>query len=78
MLVAGFSYLVEEMWKPTISAESKHHPRVGRHGEKTTMPYTNHNKCHEGNCSILTENINQNLQDRLASLAVNGAVKVLD
>ena len=42
------------------------------------MPDTHHDKCHESNGAILAKDIDQYLQHRLASLAVDGAFEVLD
>ena len=49
----------------TISGKSKHHPRVTRHGEKSTMPHTNHDKTHQHHRSIITKHVDENLQYRL-------------
>lgn len=42
------------------------------------MPNTHHDKRHKGNCSILSKDINQDLQNRLFNFTFHGAGKVLD
>ena len=65
-------------YNSTISRESKHHPRVRSHGEQPTMPYTNHNQAHEHHSSIITEDINEDLEHRLSDVTRDCAVKILD
>lgn len=42
------------------------------------MPDTHHDKRHKGDCSVLTKNIDQDLQNRLFDFACHSALKVLD
>jgi hypothetical protein len=65
-------------YNPTITRESKHHPRVTRHGKQPTMPHTNHDKTHQHHGSILPKHIHENLQHGLAIRAPDRVLEILD
>jgi len=71
-------YLVEKSWNTTITAEGKHHPAVASHGEKPTMPNTDHDQTHQYHCAIRTKNIHQNLKHWLSIRTAERIIEVLD
>ncbi len=68
----------EETYDSAISCKGKHHSRVRGHGEQPAMPYANHDHAHKDHCTVVSKNINKNLQYWLADGTRDSAVEILD
>ena len=66
-------------YNTAVSGKGKHHSRVTRHAEESTMPHANHNQAHQHHRAIVAKHIRENLQHGLPeALASDRLFDILD
>ncbi len=68
----------EEARETAVTGEPEHHAGVGSHGEESAMPDADDDERHEGDGTLLPKDVDQDLEDRLADVAGDGFVEILD
>ena len=70
--------MCEEPGNSAIASECKHHAGVGCETEESSEEYADDDEAEEHDCAVGTEDVDEDLEDGVAVVGVEGFLKILN